>query len=181
MDASFVPTEDSGGVPPNISASGARRFASQSAAAAAGVSGAVPPGMHGHVAVVSGAAPDDPVDGIAEAALRKHTGEEKQFHDRIEHVHYKQSKEVDPARKPRVKPRRRPGFGSMSASRGRPSCDASECVCVCVQAEGGAREARRAARRACMRDARGDTHAHARTHARQRLRAPKTAMHVRTR
>jgi hypothetical protein len=32
-----------------------------------------------------------------------------------------------------------------------------------------------------MRDARGDTHAHARMHARQRLRAPKTAMRVRTR
>jgi hypothetical protein len=149
MDAPFVPTEEdpaAAGVPSNISAAGARRFASQRAAAAQGVAGAVPPGMHGHVTVVSGVAPGDPVDGIAEAALRKHSGEEKFHHDRIEHVLHKQSKEVDTARKPRVKPRRRPGFGSMSAwarARAARALSASvgvwapalvRCECVCARA-----------------------------------------------
>ena len=108
MDAPAVPTASV--VPDSISAAGARRHAAQSAAASEGIAH-VPPSTHGHAKVVTESEPDDPVDGIVEAALRKATGEAKKYHEHIDHAQHHLAHEVDP----HIKPDRRAGFGTTGA------------------------------------------------------------------
>ncbi len=107
----MVPTDAP--LPDNISAAGARRHAAAAAAAAEGLGHGVP--ASGHAKVATQAEPDDPVDGVVEAALRRATGESKVYHERMDHAKAREAKEIDAGAKPRVQPRRRPGFGSTGA------------------------------------------------------------------
>ena len=93
-------------LPDNISASGARRLESEAGAAHAH--------LH-HKASLPSEDAEDPLDGLREQSLRKETGEAARYHERQDHAAARAAKQVDTPVKPRVKPTRRAGFGSMSA------------------------------------------------------------------
>ena len=101
MDTNAAPVVSP--LPDNISASGARRLDAEHHGPS-----------HTKKSIPSEDA-DDPLDGAREHSLRKETGQAAVYHERLDHAAARAAKHVDTPEKPRLKPVRRAGFGSMSA------------------------------------------------------------------